>query len=517
MSSIPGSPAPSRSSTLVHRYGAPAGVFVIGLAIYLRTLMPGQAFDDWGELQTVPHLLGIPHPTGYPTYVLAAHLFELLPLGSVAFRANLMAAVCVALALATIVSICQRLGVRPLLAAGAALATGAVGTIWAAAVVAEVNSLHVLFIALILDRSLAWADSQRLRDLALGGLLIGLSLGNHVLTAFVAPYAILFVLWTGRRTLLAHKAWILAPLATMALGLSVYLYLPIAASQHPALPYNTPVTWDGFVFLVTGEQFRGQYDGLFTSGGVSVFLRSIPDLVRLLVDRGSAVLPLLGVVGLVVAARRRPAFALVLAATLVTGGYIWANYLRLEHYLLVPWLVIGILAGVGLDGLADALARLLPERQSRVAGPAVAIGAGVLALALIVTNLSDADRSSDRTAETYVNGLLAQLPQGAAIVTPWGPSTPLWYATLVDHKRPDVLVVDDTNIVYEGWGSREKRIASLICSRPVYTLRLDARDLDPLRAQYRLTKIADFFVGGGTPWATAYEPLYRVERPASCP
>ena len=49
-----------------------------------------------------------------------------------------------------------------------------------------------------------------------------------------------------------------------------------------------------------------------------------------------------------------------------------------------------------------------------------------------------------------------------------GASPPLWYAPLVDGLRPDLLVVDDTNIVYEGWGNREARIASVICERPVF-------------------------------------------------
>ena len=103
---------------------APIVVAVIALAVYVRTLLPGMAFDDWGEMQTVPHVLGVPHPTGYPTYVLAAWLFELLPLGSIAFRANLFSAVCLALALATATSIGMRLGVRPWIAAVAALADG---------------------------------------------------------------------------------------------------------------------------------------------------------------------------------------------------------------------------------------------------------------------------------------------------------------------------------------------------------------------------------------------------------
>ncbi len=507
------------------RYAVPAAVFVIALIVYLRALLPGMAFDDWGEMQTVPHVLGIPHPTGYPTYVLTAWLFELLPLGSVAFRANLLSAVCIALAMATLTSILQRLGVRPVIAGVAALATGATGTIWASAEVAEVNPLHVLFIALILDRALAWAETRRRRDLGLGGLLIGLSLGNHVLTAFVAPFVTLFVLWTGRRELLAHPRWILLPIATLAAGLAVYAYLPIAASFHPPLPYNDPVTLDRFKFLVTGEQFRGQYDSLFSTADIGPFIGSLPDLWSLAVARGTLVMPLLGLVGLAVLLVRRTAFALACWGILVTGAYIWASYLRLEHYLLVPWLVLAIGVGVALDTVAELLERFVATLRARVGfpivglgGPIVALAGAAVVLALVASNFPAADRSGDHTAEAYVEDVFDVLPQYAAILSYWGASTPLWHATLVEGRRPDVLVVDDTNIVYEGWGTRENRIASLICTRPVFMIHLSEADLDVTRQQYQLTKVATLFVAGGTPMATAHEPLYRVDPyPGTCP
>ena len=508
--------APDPRPSILRSYGAPALVFALSLALYLRTLMPGQAFDDWGELQTVPHVLGVPHPTGYPTYVLAAWLFELLPVGSIAFRANLFAAVCVALALAVMVSIQQRLGVRPLVAAGIALATGATGSVWASAGVAEVNSLHLLFIALIFDRSLAWARSHRLRDLALGGLLIGLSLGNHVLSAFTVPYVVLFVLWSGRGVLRANRRWILAPVATMLLGLSVYAYLPIAASMHPPLPYNNPVTIEGFLFLVTGAQFRGQYSSLLGVDGVLAFLGSLPQLAGDVVRGGGVVLPLLGLAGVPAAFRRSPGFAAVLVATVLTSCYVWANYLRMDHYLLVPWLATGILAGIGLDAITGIAERRLHGPARVVPGLVAAAAGGVLAVSLIVTGLPDNDRSGDRTAEVFSDALLALLPENAAVVTPWGPSTALWYATLVDGKRPDVLVVDDTNIVYEGWETREARIASLICSRPVYALRVGAEDLELMRRDYLLTAVARLVVGQGEPGGWFETPLFRVDPKVPC-
>src|ERR1700675_4851545 len=74
----------------------------IAFVVYLRTLMPGIAFGDWGEMQSVPHVLGVAHPTGYPTYILIAWLAELVPIGSIAFRANLLSAVFVSATLGTV-------------------------------------------------------------------------------------------------------------------------------------------------------------------------------------------------------------------------------------------------------------------------------------------------------------------------------------------------------------------------------------------------------------------------------
>ncbi|HEY6014111.1 MAG TPA: DUF2723 domain-containing protein, partial [Candidatus Limnocylindrales bacterium] len=239
-----------------------ASVGAVAFLVYLRTLMPGIAFGDWGEMQTVPHVLGVAHPTGYPTYVLIAWLAELVPIGSVAFRANLLSAVFVSAALGAVTSIAMRVGSEPLIAASGALALGAVGTVWAAATVSEVNPLHLLFAALLLDRCLAWAERRSTRDLVIGGLLVGLAMGNHLLTLFLAPFVGLFVLWTGRPELLARPWLLLAALAAGALGLAVYVYIPLAASQSPPLPYNHPTTLDGVLWLASGTQFRGQFDFL---------------------------------------------------------------------------------------------------------------------------------------------------------------------------------------------------------------------------------------------------------------
>jgi transmembrane protein TMEM260 (protein O-mannosyltransferase) len=505
---------------LAGRAGRTGAALVAGLAlvVYVRTLLPAQAFGDWGEMQTVPHILGVAHPTGYPTYVLLAWLAELLPIGSVAFRANLLSAVFIAATLATVVLICIRLGVRPTLAVAASLAIGAVGTIWAAATVAEVNPLHVLFAALILHRALVWEARRAPSDLAIGGLLVGLSLGNHLLTLFIAPLVALFVLWAGRHELRARPALLALPIAGLLAGLAVYLYIPIAASFKPALPYNDPVTVDRFLFLVTGEQFRGQFDFL-SPAGPAEFLRSLPELWSVALSRGTAVVPLLGIAGLVVLLVRRAALGLACLAMLVIGFYLWATYLRLEHYLLVPWLLLGIGLAVSLETAARGLERLVtratrgrsPGDVTRRIGGAAAPMAGLaFAVTLTAVNWSQGDRSQDRSAAEYADLTFAALPPNAAIFTSWDAAGPLWYARYVEGRRPDVLIVDDTNVVYEGWGTREARIASLICTHPIFTIRINDADLVPTARLYRVEPFLSVPAALNGPTAEVKRWIYRV-------
>jgi hypothetical protein len=492
-------------------------VGAIALVVYLRTLLPGIAFGDWGEMQTVPHVLGIAHPTGYPTYVLLAWLAELVPLGSVAFRANLLSAMFVSATLATVAVIGLRLGVRPIIAAGAGLILGAVGTIWAAATVSEVNPLHLLFAALLLHRALVWDARRRVRDLVVGGLLVGLALGNHLLTLFLAPSLALFVLWAGRREILARPWIVIAALGAAVLGLTVYLYIPLAAAQSPALAYNHPTTLDSFLWLVEGTQFRTQFDFL-SAKGPGEFIASLPALWSILASRATPIVPILGASGLVLLLRQRPAFGLLCAAFLLTGVYIWANYLQLEHYLLVPWLGIGIGAMVALEWIAATAERWRIPVVGASGGQAVGGAALALAVGLAAINWSSEDRNGDRSGQAYVDTVFAALPANAAILSYWDASTPLWYGQLVEGLRPDVRIVDDTNIVYEGWVTRERRIESLVCERPMFILRLVDADLGPTREQFGLIPFTTVLVAAGGPSAVVDRPIYQVEplNPGGC-
>jgi len=494
----------------------PVAVGAVALVVYVLTLMPGVAFSDWGEMQVVPYVLGIAHPTGYPTYIVLAALIDHIPVGSAALLGNLLSAGCTAIALCVAVLIMLRIGVRPVIAGSAALALGAASTVWDAATVAEVNPLHMLFAALLVHRALIWDEHHRLRDLVIGGLLVGLSLGNHLLTVTIAPFVIAFVLWSGRHELL-RRPWMLGPAAAAAIvGLAVYLYIPIRASQHPALAYNHPETLDAVLWLVRGTQFEKKFT--FLSGeGPARLVEALGAVWTALNGAATPAVILLGLVGLVILVWRRPAIGLMCAGILFGGVYFYATYERLEHYLLVPLLMLAVGASVAVEGLAAAV-RGRPAVGRIQAGAIVSGTALVLGVALGAAHWGSSDRSHDRSGETYVNTVMGALPADAAILTGWTVSTPLWYAQLVEGRRPDVLVIDDTNIVYDGWVTRERAIGAHVCARPVYILRVDERDLAPTRREFELEAFLEVDVSTGGPSAVRTGTIYRVlPRDGGCP
>src|ERR687885_1844530 len=69
------------------------GILYIGTLA--PTVLPYGAPDtlDSPMLQAEVYVLGVGHPTGYPTYMMLTHLFTYLPFGDPAYRVNLASAV----------------------------------------------------------------------------------------------------------------------------------------------------------------------------------------------------------------------------------------------------------------------------------------------------------------------------------------------------------------------------------------------------------------------------------------
>src|ERR671911_413333 len=239
------------------------GVFVLVLVLYLRTLAPTVLYLqdpkllDAVMLQMQVSVLGITHPTGYPTYLMLTHLFTYLPFGDPAYRVNLASAVYAALAVVAVYVGGLLLARRAVAAAASALAFGLSGAFWSQAVIAEVYTFEALLVALVIFVVLLWRDRRDGRYLLLSAFLVGLSLTHHLTSVLLVPAVLAFVFLTDRRVF-SRTGLMLKSLGLLLLGLLPLLYLPIRALMHAPLNEADPSTPWRFLLLVTGGSFLAE-------------------------------------------------------------------------------------------------------------------------------------------------------------------------------------------------------------------------------------------------------------------
>ena len=522
-----GAPTAVESSSALERAQASkpliAGLVVAipTLVLYWRTLMPDVGFWDTAEFQAIGPVLGIAHPTGYPLYTMLAWVASVVlqPFGNEALRANLMSAICVAIAVGVVAALVTRLTGRLVVGAATGVALAVSGETWAIGLRADPHALHLMLAAVLLLLLVVWQDKVTAgeradRWLFAAAVVFGASLANHALTYLLAPGIAIFVLLVQPRILLNWRL-ILACLAGLVVTTAVlYAYLPIRSLMNPPLDYANPETWDNFRYLVFAEQFRGTFKALPS------FLDALRTVATETLDQ-LGLFAILAVVGVFVTAWRRPALMLLLTIWFAVNWFFALGYLNADigRYYLVPILAAAVLGGLGagaiLDWISDLVAGRRPGQPDQANSPASSRGTGwqgtaiavVAAIVLIVpslwpvpTRFRQTDASGDHIARAWLASVTEQLPRDAVVVSWWSYSTTLWYGQYVEHRRPDITVIDDSTIVQQDLGSVSQVIDSYLGERPVFLIRL-ASDLPQYQDQYVLTPLPG--VVGGT--------VYEVE------
>ncbi len=412
------------------------GVAALPFAVYAAGACRTAYVGDSGDLLTAIAVLGIPHPSGYPLYVLLAKLwsavFFFLPLP---WSVSLFSAACAAAAAAVLYRAARASGAGSLASAGGAWLLAFGPSYWAEANIQRVYALNALFLALALLLALRWRRDRRDRDLLAAAFVCGLGASNH-LEMGVAGIAIgLFVLSTEPKIL---KRWRLVGGCILAalVGLLPYVYLPLRARAHPLLDWGHPVTPASFVKVVLRSDFWGR-----------AWIRGPEDLVPILGDYGRSLLTESAWIGatlalLAVVAARRKGWPVLLpllvmlanAVTMALHGsrsdlFIW------HRYYIPSYVALALMAAWGWQTLAE---RVRPRLATLALLPP---------LVLAVSGWRSNDRSRYAIGEDYSRTLLSTLPPGAHLIASDDNILfILMYLNLGEGLRPDV------DLILEGVG-----------------------------------------------------------------
>jgi hypothetical protein len=500
---------------------------LLALVLYRRTLLPGLALWDTAEFQAIGPVLGIAHPTGYPTYTLLAWLASVVlqPFGDEALRANLLSALLVSSAVGLVAATVSALTRHAAAGIVAGVALAVSEQPWEVALAADPHALHLFFVTLLLALLVGWMQRvgrDRRADIWLfaAAVTYGLALGNHALTILLAPGIGVFVFAVAPGLLRRLRFVAYCALAVVLTAINVYAYIPIRSAMDPPLDYANPQTWESFRYLVFGEQFSGTFD---EPPPLAEALRTV---ARWTWQGLGALSALAGLGAILLVIRRWPLLVMLSAWFVLTWAFalVYQNA-AIERYYLGPLAVVAVLGGLGVAGVID-LVPLLTRRlaqgaaaaQRRVpelartytwrvvaraattgrrhwapegdflrAAVAIVVATAVLLpiLAGVPATLARVDRSADRHAERWVASVLPRLEQDAVIVSWWSYSTPLWYAQFVEGQRPDVFVVDDRTMLDRQLGDADDVIDRFLGQRPVYLIRL-GRDLGYFEERYVL-------------------------------
>ncbi|MDQ3301750.1 MAG: DUF2723 domain-containing protein [Actinomycetota bacterium] len=400
-------------------------------------------------LQTEVSVLGIGHPTGYPTYMMLTHLFTYLPFGDPAYRVNLASAVYGVAAVFVVYLAGWRLSRRVVAAAAGALAFGISGVFWSQAVIAEVYTLEALLVALVIFVLLVWRDRRGHRPLFLAALLVGLSLTHHLTSVLLVPATLAFVFLVDRGVF-SKMELLLGGLGRALIGLLPLLYLPVRALMEAPLNEADPSTPGRFLLLVTGGSFlaesseeeRGCDPSALALSDTSTKLQLLGEQ---LFGQFPVILLLVGFLAAVYLLLADHAAAVILGVLSLGCVAQSVVYLQLGiedfYVFLIPaWLALGLCVSVGLGALlrsAENLQAGTAVRRSLL----VALSALMLAVPLVGARgeYGTLDRSGDYGGRRAVEAVARGTERGATVLHH---RSSLWYMVLVEERRQDLTLID---------------------------------------------------------------------------
>jgi hypothetical protein len=386
-------------------------------------LAPRHVVDgDNAEFATLGSIGGVPHPTGYPLYMIYLRLMQWLPGASPAHTAALATALLGAASIVMLHAACRAWGARPV------AATFACAIIAAAPVVAELNTeAEVFALNNLVAATILWLAARggplrgHWRAGALG-LVAGLGLCDHVTCALLAPIGILGVV-RGAREARALPAVALATTG-LVIGLLPYTYLLITAENARSWGRHID-SLHALLFHFLRNDYGGP--GAFAPHRDAVpMLANLGEFARTL---GRWWLWLPPVAGLIALGRRivkphdgetRVAWALLAVTWLLCGPLLVLRFnveldgvglFVVHRFHLLPAIILGVPIAIAFSDIGGWLAARVPK--------VAAVGellAHVMFVAIMVSSLPYLQGVHSPAVEQNARNMLASLPVGAVVI-----------------------------------------------------------------------------------------------------
>ncbi|RLC80825.1 MAG: hypothetical protein DRI61_04945 [Chloroflexi bacterium] len=430
---------------------------LLAFLIYFRTLAPGVLSYDFAEFQYLPARLGLPHPNGFPFYMLLGWLWSHLPFGSLAYRMNLLSALAGGLAIGVFAYLIGLLTRRATVGLVGCFFLALSPSFWFYALGAERYTLVMLLLLTAFTLAWKWGQTSEPRFAIAGAFCVGLGMATHPSVVLFVPFWFLLHLLTHPRAFLRPRT-LLALGGAMLLPLLLYLYVPwrwLALAHYPLLPQlgRSEAVYRGLAFVwyrpeASFDVMREYIIGMkaYAFGFAQKGWEEIPSLWKempslWLAEFPPALIPL-ALIGALWMLWRFPRYfsALTGFAALEAAMTLYIRQGKPEAYLLPAFGIFNLWLALSIQAFLEAWER---ARIRLVKGSSAAFSLFIpLLVGLFFLNFPRVDRSNFTDVEEWWREVLSYpLEEDAILMAHWGDLTPLWYFQQAEGIRPDLLGV----------------------------------------------------------------------------
>ena len=415
---------------------------IAAFLVYLCTMAPGIRFWDSAELTAAAYSGGIPHPPGFPLYMMLGRVLIAIGFAEPAFTMNLLSAICGAISVILLLHIFHGLNDGSESPGGylsaAIFAFG--GFLWMQSVRAEVYTFAVMLLLLSLYFFVKYGNNGQQKHLYAGLYFWSLTFAAHSAIATAAIIPLLLAGLANRNKAKVRFRDVPVCVMTIFIGYSTFLYLPIRGALNPAIKWGEPETVYGFFSMISAKEFA------FSVKFDSMYLLSerLAGIWTALNENFPVGLALIAVIGIWSA--RRHAFLLLLFVLSIFIVVIREQlpYPDLRGYLLPVVFTAAVWTGFGADYIIKLLRKIsiLRAVKRMTFSPIAYIVVLGIALSMTTLNFRKYDLRGNNWAENYGRDILGSAADSSIIVLNDVSSHFICqYLQTVENVRPDAAIL----------------------------------------------------------------------------
>lgn len=443
------------------RYNSPMrkafiAVFFLFISIlYLHNATRDIYSGDIGDLVTSACVWGVAHPPGYPLFVFIGNLLCHLPISlPPVTKVALISVLSSLFGLILFYKYSQNITKNTFISLLATSILAFSHLYWFHAVIPEVFGLNNFIAILIIFLAIMYNRTTKMAYLYGLAVSLGLSLTHHHTILFLFPTVGLIVL---PRLLpvvrSAKKVGLL--LILFCAGLSVYIYVPIAASFDPVINWDHATNLKNFIHLVLRKDYGSFAPSVVNEVPLAVKFVLLQNYIWTLIHTFSYQVIFLACAGIIYFFRTSRWLGFALLIGFILSGPFFVYYASrpfvtnasigiLERFYNLSFILFMFFVPAGLLQLKQFIEHFLKNKRFAYILLAYFL---IIPASLISVNFARTNLSTITIGNRLADDILNSLPQNAVLfVSTDTPIFNVWYAHYVLHKRPDIGLVNPPSV-----------------------------------------------------------------------